>query len=124
VRGRIAEKEGHRVPPVSLDHAVQPAINDGPGLRPGGLDQVPGGVADQRLPDAVGVVVQLAQCRALGADEPAAEHVVTVAADAHDLLAAVGARPQGDLQPAGRLAQRAGTQGRALSAHADMLPEG
>ena len=63
--------------------------------------------------------MQLLERRALRADEAVAEHVVPVAADAHDLVA-----PQRDLEPAGRLAQRAGAErdaGRRLG-HATSVP--
>ena len=48
--------------------------------------------ADQRPAQPVGVLVQLLERRALRADEAVAEHVVAVAADAGDLLAAVRRR--------------------------------
>ena len=43
----------------------------------------------ERPAQPVGILVQLLQRRALRADEAVAEHVVAVAADARDLLAAV-----------------------------------
>ena len=60
---------------------------------------------DQRGADPVRVLVDLAQCRSLGADEPVAEHVVTVAPDPDDLLFLMG-----DLETAGRLTQWAGPE--------------
>ena len=66
---------------------------------------------DERPAQPVGVLVELLEGRALGADEPVAEHVLAVAADAGDPGVAVGAG-QPDLEPAARLAQRAGAEGR------------
>ena len=55
---------------------------------------------DQRNAYPVRVFVDLAQCRALGADEPVAENVVAVSPDPDDLLIRVG-----DLETAGRFTE-------------------
>ena len=74
----------------------------------------------QRTAQAIGILVQLLERGALGTDEPVAEHVLSVASDAHDLVA-----PQRDLEPAGRLAEGAGAErgaGRPASVMASSVP--
>jgi hypothetical protein len=67
---------------------------------------------DHREPQAVGVLVQLLQRRALRADVPVREDVVAVAADPlHDTVA------NGDLETAGRLAQWTRPEVRLVHAH-------
>jgi hypothetical protein len=99
VDGRVAEVYGDRVATVTLDDRRQPACDLGERLLPGGRAQV-AVVPDHWLAEAVGVVVQVAECGSLGADEPAAEDVVPVTADpCHRGVA------DGELQAAGRLAE-------------------
>ena len=60
----------------------------------------------------VGIVLELGERSALRAEEAVGEHVVAVAADEHELVAL-----EVELEPAGRLAQRAGPV-RDASSHA------
>src|SRR4029077_5831427 len=84
-----------------VDERAQARFYAGERLGPGHL--APAAVfADQRGAQAVRVLVQIAQQRALGTDETAAEQVMPVPAHAGD-----AASVQRDLQPARRLAQRA-----------------
>ena len=109
VRAGVAAVHGERVAAVALDHAPD-AVSDGlPCLLPRDL-HVHAVFLQQRPAQAVGVLVQLLERAALRADEPVAEHVVAVAADAHHLLA----RPHRDLQSARGLAQRAGADDGAV----------
>src|SRR3954454_5906085 len=72
---------------------------------PGGLVELTVGAADQRGLEPVRVFVQRLEAVRLRAQKAAAEHVVLVAADLHDL-----AVHRLDGQPASRLAERAGAE--------------
>src|SRR5690606_6412313 len=65
---------------------------------------------DQRLGQPVGVAVQAAQGRALGADEPLAQRVFGVASYARDRAVVV----QGEFQPAQGFAEGTGAERRAV----------
>ena len=99
---RVAEVQGHGVAAVGVPDPAQAHLDGGEGLVPG--DRTPAvAVLHQRRPEPVRVLVELLERRALGADEPMAEHIVPVAPDPLDRVPL-----QRDLQPAGRLAERAG----------------
>jgi hypothetical protein len=104
VRDRVAEVDGRRAAAVGGQQRRQPGLDLGPRLVERRRHQLTA-AAHQRRGQAVGIVVQLAERHALGADEPGAQDVVGVAADAQD-LGPVG----GDREPAGGLAQRAGPE--------------
>jgi hypothetical protein len=104
VDGRIADVHGDRVATVTLDDRRQPARDLGERLVPGGRAQLTV-AADQRRAQAVGVVVQVAERGSLGADEPAAEDVVPVAADPRHRAVA-----DRELQAACGFAQRTGPE--------------
>ena len=113
VHVRVAQVEGDRVPAVRLDDPGQPVVHGRERLVP--ADRLPPvAPAQSRLADPVGVGIQMAEARALRAQVAAAERVVAVAAHAGDLVAV-----HGQLQPACRLAQRAGGVGQR---HAVKLP--
>ncbi len=90
--------------------APRQPVDLGEGLVPAHLDEGPVPL-DHRAAQPVRVLVELAQGRALGADEAVAEHVGPVAADAAHPLDPVGVAGDGDLQPAAGLAERAGPEG-------------
>jgi hypothetical protein len=118
----VAEVDPDGVAPVDLDERQEPLLDLGERLVPADLDEraVP---LDQRPPEPVGVLLELAEGRPLGADEPVTEHVVAVAADARDSLGAVAA-DEADLQATAGLAERAGAErGAGLGVgHAAMVP--
>src|SRR5690606_13890978 len=72
-----------------------------------------GAVADHRPGETVRVVVEAAEAGALGAEEALAERVFLVAA--HREHAVLGV--EGDLEPADRLAERAGAQPGSAGLH-------
>jgi hypothetical protein len=102
VRGRVADVDRDCIDAVRLDHPVQAALHLGERFVPGHLVE---GVAasDERCAQAVGVVVELAECGALRADVAPAPHIVLVRADLRDASVL-----HGDLEAAHRLAERAG----------------
>jgi hypothetical protein len=89
---------------VLVDDGAQPLVDLAERLVPRDID-VAGRGAPLRCSQTVGILVQVLERRALRTDEPAREHVLAVAADAHDLP--VG---DGDLEAARRLAQRTGAE--------------
>ena len=93
--------------PCSAMTRPSPSATASPRLVPGGRLE-PVAPPDQRLAEAVRVVVELAERGALRAQEPVAEHVELVAADAHHLAPSRTV----DLEAAARLAQRAGRAAR------------
>ena len=101
---RVAHVGVHRRDAVLGHDAVEQLLAAGEGLVPRDLAPLVA-VAHHRRPQAVGVVVELAERRALGAEVALAPHVGAVAADAHDALA-LGL----DLEAAHGLAQRAGSK--------------
>ena len=72
--------------------------------------EAPVGLAQQRRSHPVGIVVELLERVALGADEAVAEHVLLVAPDRGDAVAI-----ERQLEPAGGLAQRARAKGGAVA---------
>ena len=82
VRRRVADVRRHRVAAVLGLDGRQAAIDLGEGLVPRGGAKAAVGLADERRAQPVGVVVELAQRRALGAHEAVAEDVLAIAADA------------------------------------------
>ena len=82
----IAEVHGDGVAPVVLDDRRQAALDLGERLVPRRVDEL-AVAAHQRGAQPVGVLVELLERRSLGADEPVAEHVVTIAADPFDVTA-------------------------------------
>src|SRR5262249_45597293 len=115
---RVAEVDRDRVASAGADDGRKPAVDLGEGLAP--ADPFPGGAAtDHGLAKAVGIVVQVLQGRSLGAQVAAAERVGLVAPDAEDLPAAGP-----DLEPAGGLAQGAGTIVRRDRVHGTALYAG
>jgi hypothetical protein len=98
---RVAEVDADRCPAVLANDLAEAVLDDGERLVPRRFDQR--AVApDQRPLQAVGVVVELGEARALRADEPRAEDVVAVAAGPGDPAAGDGER-----QAAGGFAQGA-----------------
>ncbi len=80
---RVAEVEGHGVATVGVPDPGEALLDGGEGLVPAHLPPAVA-VLDDRCPQPVRVLVQLLERRALGADEPVAEHIVPVAPDALD----------------------------------------
>ena len=100
VADRVADERGDRVDAVPLEHAVEQLLAARERLVPGDLAPRVA-VAHHRLRGAVGVVVQVAERRALRAEVALRPHVVAVAADQLDVLVL-----DVDLQAAHALAQR------------------
>ncbi len=97
----VAEEDPDGVGSVLRDHLGETDANDLERLIPRRGHEIAGvRVADERRAEAIGVGVQLADQRPLGADEAVAEDVVGVAADAGD-----GAVLDRDDESAGGLAQ-------------------
>ena len=111
VCGGVAQVHRDRVAVAVGPDPSEPLGDGGEGLVPGGLDQH-AVTAHQRRAETVRVLVQLAQRGALRADEPVGEHIVAVAADAHD-----GAVAHGQLEATGGLAQRTGPVVGRLAGH-------
>jgi hypothetical protein len=102
VHHRVAQVHRDRVPPVRLDDPGEPVVYRRERLGPRGRQQV--AVApDPGLPEPVGIRVEVPERRPLRADEALAQHVGVVTPYRGDRAALDGQR-----QPAGRLAQRAG----------------
>ena len=117
VRVGIAQIRTNGVSSVLGHHGQKQTLYLGKGLRPGCGDQL-AITAHQWTPQAIGVLVELTQGRALGTDETVAEHVVAVASYARDLLVLYG-----QLKATGCLTQRTGTEGDVVSSrHEFMLP--
>jgi hypothetical protein len=102
---RVADVGGDGADAVLLDHRQEQLGAAVERLVPAHLGERAVVPAHHRLAQPVGIVVQVAERRPLGAEVPLGPHVVTVGADQLDPLAA-----HVDLQPAHRLAQRAGAQ--------------
>ena len=83
MRERVADVARHRADAVLLDHRGQQFGAAAERLVPADLLPLPVDL-DHRPPDAVGILVQRPQRRALRADVAAAPGVVAVAADAGD----------------------------------------
>ena len=103
VRVRVAEVDGGRVAVAVGEDRAEAGVDLGERLVPGRLDEL-AVAADEGRREPVGVRVELADAGALRADEAVAEDVVGVAADLDDLAAL-----ERHLEPAGRLAERAGS---------------
>src|SRR5690606_15278725 len=103
----VAQDDTDGVRAVPLDDGPYSGGHGVERLLPGGLAQFAVD-ADERAAQPVGIGVQGAEGRALGADEALAEHVVAVAAGAGDPAAL-----DGEGQAAGGFAQGADTQGGA-----------
>ena len=101
VGGGVADVDADGVAAVLGGDPGQAVADQRPRLLPARGRELAVRAADQRGAEPVGVLVQVLQRHALRAEEAAREHVVAVAADLDDLIAA-----QGDLQAAGRLAER------------------
>lgn len=97
MRGRIAEHGGDRVRGREQRH--QPALDLGERLVPADRDERAVAL-DQRRAQPIGIAVQLAERRALGAQEARAQHVGIVTADPDDAIAV-----DRDVEPAAGLAQ-------------------
>ena len=112
---RVAEVDGDGVAAVLVEQRPQAAVDLREGLVPRDLLEAGAG-AHQRRADPVRVLVQRLQREALGADEAVAEDVLCVAADLgqHAVL-------ERQLEPAGRLAQRAGAVGGDRLGHKNPL---
>jgi len=111
VRRRVAEIDRARIASMRLQQRHQPGVDGGERLVPFDLDELAVAL-DDRLAEPIGVVVEMAQRRTLGADEPAGEHIVAVTPDALDAVA-LGRDLECDLEPTPGLAQRAGSIGLA-----------
>ncbi len=102
VDGRVADVGGHRLDAVPLADAEQELLAPGERVVPRDLAPLVA-LADHRLADAVGVLVEVAEGRALGAQEALAPDVVAVGTDeGHALVLDV------ELEAAHGLAERAG----------------
>ena len=100
---RIAEEESDCAIAVGLADRTKEAIDLGPSLVPGGPVMLAIGASDERKSKSCGVVVKLPERDALGAHVAAGEDIRFIASDLRHLITV-----EGDLQAAGRLAQRAG----------------
>ncbi len=108
VSARVPEIRAHRLAPVLGDDRRKAVGHDGPRFLPVHLHVHPVALHEGQA-QAVGVVVQLLERAALGADEAATEDVGLVAADACDPLGRWSTL-DGDLQPTTGFAQRAGAE--------------
>jgi hypothetical protein len=115
VRARVADVGGDRVAAVLLEQRHQAAVDLLERLVPGRLHEL-AVAADERRGQAVGVLVERPQARALGADEALREDVGVVAADRLDRVPV-----EAQLEPAGGLTERARRICGALS-HAHVEP--
>ena len=104
---RVAEVDRDRVASVLLDDRQQEALDLGERLVPRDRMQLAVLATNPRRTQAIGILVQLLERRALRADETAAEDVVTVAPDAADAAVVLHL----DLEATGGLAQRARAKG-------------
>ena len=102
----VVERDG--VAAVAAADGGQPAGGAVEGFVPGGFAPTGAG-SDERLADAVGVMMQIGEGRRLRADVAAAEGIVGVAADGADAWAV-----DVDQQAAHRLAERTGGGARTL----------
>jgi len=118
VRVGVAEVHGDGVAAVLRDDPAQPLLHRRERLVPRAFLEAPV-AAQHRGAKAVGVVVEVGEGDALGADEAMAEDVGLVAAhpEAAACLAIQG-------QPAGRLAERADHPRRAVHRHGRLPPYG
>ena len=98
--GGVADVRSDRLLAVTIDDGSEQLFAAGKGLVPRHLSPRLA-VANQRLAQAVGIVVEVAEGRALGADVAAAPDVVAVGPDQDDLLLL-----DVHLEAAHRLAQR------------------
>ena len=105
---RVAEVHRHRLAAVLGVDRAQALVDERERLLPRDLVEAAVRAPQQRRAQAVGVVVQLAERRALRADEAVAEDVVLVAAHARDAVVL-----DRQLEAAGGLAERAGADGGA-----------
>ena len=113
----VSEEQGDGVRSVRGDHGGQAGADQLEGVVPGRGDEATGRlVPDHGRPESVGIVMQLPDGRALGADEAAAEDVIHVTADGGHLPLV-----DGHAQPARGLAQRADVQ---MVGHAGTLARG
>ena len=110
VRQRVAGVAGHRADAVLLDDGSEQFGAAAEGRVPADFPPLPVDL-DHRAPDAVGVLVQGAERRALRADVPSTPGVVAVAADAGDPSAL-----DLDLQSAHGFTQRTGIEVSAVLA--------
>ncbi len=104
VREGVADVRRDRFDPVLLDHRREQFRAPSERFFPTHLAPLVA-VAHHRFAQAIGVVVQVTERRALGADVALAPHVVAVAADELHLLVL-----DVDLEAAHRFAERTGTQ--------------
>jgi hypothetical protein len=102
VDARVADVERRRVAPAGLEDRPQTVGDHGEGLVPARGHEL-AVTAQERRAHPVGVLVQVLERDPLRAEEAVAEDVVTIATDRGHRVAV-----ERDLQPAGRLAQRAG----------------
>jgi len=116
--GGVAEVRGQRVAAVFGFDLAEALVDERERLVPRHLVEPAVRASQQRRTQPVGVLVELGDRGALGADEALAEDVVRVAADLHDPVAL-----QRQLEPAGGLAERARADGGGrLGGHGRMLP--
>ena len=86
VDDRISEQQREGLATVLIEDAFESAIDLSEGLVPGGL--LESTIApNQGRSQSVGVVVELAEGRSLGADESAAEGILLVASNTNDPVA-------------------------------------
>ncbi len=118
VGGRVADVRGQCLAAVLGLDVAEALVDERERLVPGDLVEPAVRASQQRRAQPVGVMVELGDRGALGADEALAEDVVRVAADLHDPVAL-----QRQLEPAGGLAERARADGGGrLGGHGRMLP--
>ena len=108
VDGRVADVDRGAVATVLGQQRREAAVDQLERLVPGRGGERAVGLLEHRRAQAVRVLVQRLDGDALGAQEAVGEDVVGVAADLDELVAL-----EGQLEPAGGLAERAGAEGRA-----------
>ena len=99
VRGRIAEHHRDRIAAVRAEDRRQPPLDLGKRLVPRHLDEPPVALHERRA-QPIRILVQVAQRRALGTDEPARQHILPAPPDRSHLPIR-----HPDLEPAARLTQ-------------------
>lgn len=104
----IAKIRSDRFSAVFVDDRAQPICNVSPCFRPGRLNM--NAVAlDQRVAQAIRIVMQLFECAALWADKSVAEYIIAIASDSRHCVV-----DNGDFQSACCFAQRAGAKGNVV----------
>lgn len=81
----ITQVDAHRLSAMLLDRRVQPALHFTPGFRPRHRHMLTVAL-DMGNPETIRIFMKLFERTALRTDEALAEHVIAIAANAHDAI--------------------------------------